>query len=255
MPYIRSGDISIYYEIHGSGSQMLIMIRGLGADVTAWFSQIPELSKHFRLIVFDNRGAGRTDKPDAPYSTAQMAADTKGLLDALDISQTSLLGLSMGGMIAQEFAIHYPERVDRLVLGCTTFGGRDSIAPAAEVFAALQERTLFTDETIANNRSAITAYNEAKRKFPIPPFAFQRQLEAITRHDTANRLGQITAPTLVMTGREDRLIPPENSRLLAARIPGAVLKELPGGHLFALEHPDLFNKAVFEFLMQPPLIT
>jgi pimeloyl-ACP methyl ester carboxylesterase len=248
MPHIRAGDIDIYYEIHGSGAPVLTMIRGLGADVTAWFSQIPELSRHFQLIVFDNRGAGRTDKPDAPYSTAQMAEDTKGLLDALDIPRTSVLGLSMGGMIAQEFAIRYPDRLQRLVLGCTAFGGPDFIAPPREVFAERGERTLFSDETIANNRSIIEAYNDAKSRFPIPPFALQRQLEAILRHDTANRVGQITAPTLVITGSEDRLIPPENSRLLAARLPYSLLRELPGGHLFASEHPDLFNRAVIDFL-------
>lgn len=252
MPFTRSGDIQIYYEIHGSGNRTLTMIRGLGADVNAWFSQM-DLAKHFRVIVFDNRGAGRSDKPDAPYSIVQMAEDTKGLLDALEVRTTSLLGLSMGGMIAQEFAIRYPERLEPLILGCTTFGGPDSIPAPPGTLAALDEGTLFSDDTIANNRAAITAFNEAKSRFPIPPFALQRQREAIKGHDTANRVNQIKAPTLVMTGREDRLIPPENSRLLAARIPGAVLKELPGGHLFALEHCDLFNKAVIDFLFQDDL--
>jgi len=266
MPCIQSGEIQMYYEIHGSGDRTLTMIRGLGANAAAWFSQIPELSKHFRLIVFDNRGAGRSDKPDTPYSTAQMAEDTKGLLDALNISRTSLLGVSLGGMIAQEFAIHYAERVSSLVLGCTAFGGPESVIAGPEVFEALrsgsqaddetrrlQELAMFCDETIFSNRSVIAAVNEAKRQFPIPAFAFQRQLDALRQHDSALRLGQIKAPTLVITGRDDRLMPPVNSRLLASRIDGAVLQELPGGHLFTMEYPDLFNRAVIEFVSRRAL--
>ena len=102
----------MYYEIYGTGAQTLTLIRGLGADLSTWFPQIPELSKHFRTLVFDNRGAGRTDKPDAPYSIKQMADDTNGLLEALNIRRTALLGISMGGMIAEEFAFHFPEQIE-----------------------------------------------------------------------------------------------------------------------------------------------
>jgi 3-oxoadipate enol-lactonase len=260
VPYIRVGGIQIYYEIHGTGGHTLTMIRGLGSDLLAWFPQIPELSEHFRTVVFDNRGAGRTDKPDEPYSIKQMAEDVNGLLDALHIRRTALLGISMGGMIAQEFAINHPEKLNCLILGCTTLGGPESVPPPPEVLIAilarpdadektrqLQERAIFCDDTIANHRDVIVAYTEAKSKFPIPPFSLARQADAIRKHDTASRLGQIQTPTLVMTGTDDRLVPPRNSRLITARIPGAILKEFPGGHLFMTEYPDVFNHAVIDF--------
>ena len=123
MPKQRVGDIDIYYEVHGDRPQTLVMVRGLGSNLCAWYEQTPVLARHFRTVVFDNRGAGRTDKPDAPYSMRQMAADTAGLMDALAIDRAALLGISMGGMIAQEFALNYPERLSALILGCTNFGG------------------------------------------------------------------------------------------------------------------------------------
>src|SRR6185436_11672972 len=127
MPHVRAGDINVYYENHGSGRPILTLIRGLGADLCSWFAQVPELSKHFRTLVFDNRGSGRTSKPDTSYTTGQMASDVNNLLDALQIERTALLGISMGGMIAQEFAIHYPEKLSCLILGCTSFGGPQAI--------------------------------------------------------------------------------------------------------------------------------
>jgi pimeloyl-ACP methyl ester carboxylesterase len=246
MPHIKVGDIQIYYEIHGAGSQPLTLIRGLGADLSAWFPQIPEFSKHFKTVVFDNRGAGRTDKPDAPYSMRQMADDTNGLLEALDIRRTALLGMSMGGAIAQEFAINCPEKLSSLVLVCASFGG-----PESEFFALpreIQEQNLFCDETIECRREVIAGYSEARSKFPIPTYSLGRQTDALKRHDAASRLGQIQTPTLVMTGTDDRLVPPRNSRLLASRIPGSILKEFPGGHLFMMEYPDTFNRTVIEFV-------
>src|SRR5262249_39346531 len=125
--HINAGDINIYYELHGTGAQTLTLIRGMGADLCSWFPQIPDFSKCFRTLVFDNRGAGRTDKPDEPYSTRQMAVDLNNLLDALQINRTGLLGISLGGMIAQEFAINYPDNLSCLILGCTSFGGPESI--------------------------------------------------------------------------------------------------------------------------------
>src|SRR5262245_23183263 len=137
MPRQRVGDIEIYYEVHGDGPRTLTMIRGLGSNLTAWYEQMPELARRFRVVVFDNRGAGRTDKPDAPYTIAQMADDTAGLVAALGIQRTALLGISMGGMIAQEFALKYPTLLSCLILGCTFFGGTDTVRPAPEVTEAL----------------------------------------------------------------------------------------------------------------------
>jgi pimeloyl-ACP methyl ester carboxylesterase len=261
VPHIKVDDIRIYYEIHGEGKQTLTMIRGLGSDLSAWFPQIPEFSKHFKTLVFDNRGAGRTDKPDGPYSMKQMAQDLNGLLGALNIQRTALLGISMGGMIAQEFAIGHPEKLSCLILGCTTFGGSEAIPPSREILNAilagpdadektrrLQEQAMFCADTIANRRDVIAAYTEARSRFPIPQNSLALQAAALRAHDSANRLQQVQTPTLVITGADDRLIPPENSRLIAERIPGAIFNKLPGGHLFMVEYPDAFNRAVIEFV-------
>ena len=265
VPHVKAGDINIYFEIHGSGAQTLTLIRGLGADLVSWFAQVPELSKHFRTVVFDNRGAGRSDKPDTPYSIPQMATDVRNLLEELHISRTALLGISMGGMIAQEFALLYPEKLSCLILGCTSFGGPESVplpermlnallagAAADEEMRKDQERALYSDDTILKNRGIIAAHAEARVQFPMPPFALARQTAALRSHDAAGRTGQIRVPTLVMTGTGDRLIPPENSRLIADRIPGAVLKELPGGHLFMSESAELANRDVIEFVKANP---
>src|SRR6516225_1417655 len=191
MPRQRVGDIEIYYEIHGDGPQTLAMIRGLGSNLTAWYEQVSEFSRHFRVLVFDNRGAGRTDKPDAPYSIAQMASDTAGLLTALKLERVALLGISMGGMIAQEFAIAHQHRLSCLGLGCTTCGGEDAVGAAAPVIEALvaaenanpeqrklQVRSGFTENAIANRREIIERHEKVRAQYLIPPFSYQRQLRA-----------------------------------------------------------------------------
>ncbi len=265
MPRQKVGDLEIYYELHGGGAQTLVMIRGLGSNLLSWYEQIPELSRHFRCVVFDNRGAGRTDKPDAPYSIRQMAADAAGLMEALGIARAALLGISMGGMIAQEFALNYPERLSSLILGCTHFGGPGVKQAAPEIVAAivagtgatpeqqkLQLKAVFCDETLERRPEVVEEHNRVRMRYPSPPFAFARQVQAVGAHDTAARLGRIAVPTMVITGRDDRLVPPENSRMIAERIPGAILKEMPGGHLFMAEYPDEFNRAVIDFARAHP---
>lgn len=261
MPRQRIGDIEIYYEIHGDGPQTLIMIRGLGSNLTAWYEQVPEFARHFRVVVFDNRGAGRTDKPDAPYSLRQMADDTASLMDALGIRRAALLGISMGGMIAQEFALVHQAKLSCLILGCTTFGGAEAVRAAPEVMDALvagesanaeqrriRQRSAFTENAIENRREIVEKDERIRMQYLIPPFAYQRQIDAAMKYDVSKRLPEIHVPTMVMTGRDDILVPPENAKLIAARITGAKLVELPGGHLFFTEYPAEFNAAVIEFV-------
>jgi pimeloyl-ACP methyl ester carboxylesterase len=265
MPKLKVGDIDIYHEIYGDGAQTLVMIRGLGSDLCAWYEQTPVLSRVFRLLQLDNRGAGRSDKPTAPYSIRQMAADTKGLMDSLRIGRAAMLGISMGGMIAQEFALNYPDRLTSLILGCTHFGGPKAVPAAPEIVAAitagpnvlgekleLQQRAIFCKETVLRRPEVMRKFREARERHPIPPHAFACQVAAVMGHDTSARLPSIRIPTLVLTGREDRLVPPTNSRLIAERIPGAVLQELPGGHLFLAEYPDEFNRAIIDFVKAHP---
>ena len=136
MPCTDAPGFRMYYEVHGDGFPFLL-INGLGGDHTEWLLQLPEFSRHFQVIVFDNRGAGDSEAPPGPYSTAQMADDAVALLSFLGISRTHVLGFSMGGMIAQEVALRHPERVDRLVLACTSPGGEGSDRPAFETVASI----------------------------------------------------------------------------------------------------------------------
>jgi pimeloyl-ACP methyl ester carboxylesterase len=266
MPKQQVGDIKIYYEVHGEGAQTLVMVRGLGSNLLSWYEQMPDLTKHFRCVVFDNRGAGRTDKPDEPYSIIQMAGDTAGLMEALGIKRCALLGISMGGGVALEFVLNYPESLSCLILGCTSCGGSEAKQPAAEITDAilagtgatpeqekLQLKALFCDETSEKRPDVIEKHNRIRLQYEIPAFALARQVQAILASEgTSTRLGQIHIPTMVITGRDDRLVPPENSHLLAERIPGAILKEISGGHQFMEEYPKEFNRAVIEFVRAHP---
>jgi pimeloyl-ACP methyl ester carboxylesterase len=262
MPRLKVKDLELYYEIHGGGSQTLVMIRGLGSDLSCWYEQTPVFAKHFKVLVFDNRGAGRTEKPDAPYSMRQMADDAAGLMTALEIRRAALLGISMGGMIAQEFALNYGEMLSCLILGCTNFGGPMTVSASPEIIATLTARgdensepslkARFCDETIAKRPDVIQKDREARLAYPASPESYARQIAAAMGHDTSGRLGSIKIPTLVMTGTGDRLVPPENSRLIAKLIPNTKLKELPGGHLFFAEYPELFNQAVIDFVQAHP---
>ena len=132
MPRIKVQDIDLYYEIHGEGYPM-VLIRGLGSNADHWYTQTPVFSSRYRVVSFDNRGIGRSDKPNEPYTISMMADDTVGLMDALGISRAHILALSMGGMIAQEIALKYPEKVESLVLACTHCGGKHAISASEEI--------------------------------------------------------------------------------------------------------------------------
>jgi len=239
MPTVRVGDINMYYEIHGKGEPLLLII-GYGGNSGEWFRQIPSLSQNYRVVAFDNRGAGRSAKPDVPYTMQMLAQDIAGLLEALTIDATHIYGVSMGGMIAQEFTLRHPEKVKSLILGCTLCGGSNAIAPDAEATNFLfdverakrltaEEITrellqfMYTQGFIDNNPDIIEQFIANRVEYFPPLYGFLRQAEAIILHDTYERLPQIKAPTLVIAGTADRLIPVENSRILASRIPNAEL--------------------------------
>ncbi len=266
MPTVNASDINIYYEIHGDG-EPLLMIQGYGRYSGHWTTLIPPFSKEYRVIIFDNRGTGRTDKPETPYTIKMMAADARGLLDAIGIDKANVLGASMGGMIAQEFALNYPDRVISLILGCTSCGGPKSAPPTAEAQAFVfnpdnaklspEERTrqtipwLWTKEFIDKHPEAVEAYVEITLKYPTPLICSANQALAIRAHDTYERLPQIKAPTLVIAGDADRLLNPDNSKILAARIPGAELVMVRhAGHGFT-EVPEA-TTAMLDFLKRHP---
>ena len=262
MPHVRANGINVYYESQGEG-EPLILIAGLGATHHLWELQVPSFARRYRVVTFDNRGAGDSDKPSDPYSIALFADDTAALMDALGIDRAHVYGQSMGGMIAQEFALRHPRRLRCLVLGCTTFGGPNSVLPSPEAAALLSGMPNLPEEQAVDRvlelfyspryrrEHAEEARERIQSYFPLrtPPDAYGRQLMACLTFDAYDRLPQIAAPTLVINGAEDALIPPENSRIMAQRIPGAELVLFPEtGHLFFHELPEEADAAVTDFL-------
>ncbi len=266
MPKIRVQGIDLYYEIHGEGAP-LIMIRGLGSTADHWVAQVPAFSERFRVVIFDNRGIGRSDKPDIPYTIGMMAQDTLGLMHGLNIRRAHVLGMSMGGMIAQQIAIRSPEMVHGLVLCCTHCGGKHVFPPDEEIGRLFGEyiatgsdegfektlKALFAQKTLNERPDIAQSYREISKRFPSPPKFLIRQFEAVQGHDSWGDLVRIKAPTLVLTGSEDVLVPPKNSEILAARIPKARLEIIEGGaHQFPVERADVFNDTVLNFLLSLP---
>jgi 3-oxoadipate enol-lactonase len=266
MPKVAVQGIHLYYEVHGSGYP-LVLIRGLGSNADHWYCQVPAFSSHYSVVVFDNRGIGRSDMPDSPFTISTMADDTVGLMDALGICKAHILGISMGGMIAQDIALMHPERVNGLILACTHCGGDHAVPPAPDIVKDLTEsifagtpeavqrgvRCLFSDRTVQRTPDVVQCYREISKRFPPAARVLTYQLKAIQGHDTWEDLIHVRNPTLVLVGSEDVLIPPENSRILAERIPGARLQVIEkGGHQFLIEEPDAFNRAVLDFLKPLP---
>ncbi len=262
MPKTNVRDIDIYYEIHGEGFP-LILIRGLGSNADHWYAQLPVFSSHFSVVSFDNRGIGRSQKSDENYTISMMAEDTVALMDAIGISKAHILGISMGGMIAQQVALTYPLKVHGLVLACTHCGGGHAVRASEEIakifaeyiFTGSQEAAqkaaacLFTERTLSERTEIIHQYQKVSRKFPPETATLINQWKAIQGHDTWAELPNIKTPTLVITGSEDTLIPPQNSTILAERIPDAQLRVIEGGaHQFLLEQAGAFNEAILEFL-------
>ena len=268
------GDVELFYEEHGKGDPLLLVM-GLAADSTAWMFQVPEFAPHYRTIVFDNRGVGRSAKPPGPYSTAQMADDAAGLLDALGIARAHVVGISMGGMIAQELALRHPDRVRGLVLGCTypepdediERQRRFSVSEMGGTITASGEMAIeltaldpllffqhllprvFNQEFIDRELPRLMQLFAGALQYGFSMEAILGQVAAVMSHKTTDRLHQITAPTLVITGDADLLVPPANSDILARHIPGAHLVKIPGGsHGFNVETPEAFNREVLDFL-------
>jgi len=262
MPFCSGREASLYYELQGEGP-WLLFIGGLGGTTGSWYGQAPYFAKRYRTVAFDNRGAGLSGKPPGPYRMEDFSRDTVRLLDHLKIRDAFVVGLSMGGMIAQQLALDAPGRVRALALGCTHCGGPERTGPSKEVLDVLLRNDHLTQEQIfrknlplffseAFRQARPDILEEYRREYlsrpPQPPEAFDAQLEAIRDFDCCHRLGEIRAPALIVTGTEDVLIPRCNSRLLARRIPGSRLVEIPGaGHSLHVECRDRFNLLVDDF--------
>jgi 3-oxoadipate enol-lactonase len=261
MPHAMVGSLRLFYERAGSGPAV-VLVSGLGGDHFLWRHQIPHLAARFDVIAPDTRGAGQSSAPDEPYSIAMFADDLAGLLDALGLARAHVVGASMGGFIAQEFALRHPERLDRLVLCCTSPGGPQSVPIPPETVAVLAQRTgdprvdlerFLAYSTSEFYRTAhpddIEAHIAWRVAHPQPVYAYHRQLAAAASHDAADRLREIQAPTLICHGTADRIVPSANARILAERIPQSRLHLFEdGSHQFFWEQADVFNRLVIEFL-------
>ena len=261
MPTARIGDIDVSYASRGEGPALLF-IMGLTGSSGHW-RDLPDRLAGFRVVTYDNRGAGKTSAPPGPYSTAQLAGDALGLLDHLGIEQAAVFGVSMGGMIAQELALRAPERVTKLVLGCTSPGGPHALPPEPEVVAAFggvgqgnAEETVrrllalnFSARFLEEQPDVFEELVEYGLRTRMKTAGYQGQVAAVVGHHAAPRLGALRVPTLILTGDADRLIPAGNAELLAAAIVGARRKTFPGvGHMFWIEAALQTEAAIRGFL-------
>ncbi len=269
MPRVESHRAEIHYVVHDpsvDGLETLVCIMGLGAASNWWFRQVEGLCDRYRIVTFDNRGVGESDRPQGPYTMAQMVDDTLAVMDATETPRAHVMGISMGGMIAQNLVLTRPERVARLVLACTHAGGPNIEPPDAKVVNALTGRvgnlgvaveemldqvgwTLFPEDFLRANGRELAAAMSAHAPRPPEPHGFIGQVMAIMGHNTRERLHEIEHETLVITGDVDVLVPPGNSKVLAEGLPKARLEVMEGcGHGLNMQSPADFNRRVDAFL-------
>lgn len=262
MERARINQVEVAYQLRGSGIP-LVMIHGAQGDQTMFNDLAAQFASNYRVLTFDQRGSGLSEKPNMDYSIAMLADDTAALMDHVGFDTAHIAGVSMGGMIALEFVLRHPKKTRSVVLGCTTPGGPKAVRIGGSAFTnaysatpmSAEERgralaeAAFTKGYIEKRPEIIPAMIEARRLRPIDPAALDHRVKAALHHDVYDRLPEIKTPTLVITGKDDALISWENSRLLADHIPGAELIILePAGHCFWLEQHHQSLDAISNFL-------
>jgi pimeloyl-ACP methyl ester carboxylesterase len=263
MPTMHANGIRINYADEGDGPETVLLINGLADTLETWDFQVPALLEAgYRVVRFDNRGIGATDKPAGPYSAELLADDAKAVADELGLSEYHVMGVSMGGMIAQRFALKYPEVVRTATFSSTyaapgpfcsrMFSMWADAAPVHGVPFVMRDVTLwaFTLDFFQNREDELKEFETAMRYMDQPVHAYLAQLAVIQNHDATAELGTLKMPTLVMAGEEDILIPTALSHDLHELIPGSCWRTTPGGHGCMWEHPDEFNSAFVEFLRE-----
>lgn len=251
---------NLYYEIHGRG-EPLLMLQGWGMDITGWQYLVEPLSRMFQLILLDNRGTGRSEVTSGKYTTRLFADDAAALLDHLHIDKAHVLGWSMGGMIAQELALAYPGKVNRLILSATSakVTEKSSFIAWSNVEAMnrgeLQtsvnwqlsfcfSKALFADEEMLFEIKE----NALNPQYPVTVDGLVKQFAAVAAHDRRRQLRAIKSPTLVLGAAEDGIIDVDQVKSLALEIDNSELRILPGGHMYHIEYPEIFARTVIEFL-------
>ncbi len=258
--------VELYHEVSGAGTPVLL-ISGLGGNTELWARQIPALSTQHRIVRFDNRGAGRSAMPRGPYTVQQMASEAVQLLDALDIPAAHIVGSSMGGMIAQELAIQYPDKAWSVSLIATQCGGVHAFGAAPENAAALEELAtidmtpqerarawvpyMLSPEFRADHAELVEEYVRVSALHPPTTEGLRAQWAALMSYDSWERLPLITSPALILQGDSDPLVPPENADVLGVRIPDARVVHIPGAaHGVAFEAADRVNELLLDFFTE-----
>jgi 3-oxoadipate enol-lactonase len=253
MSKLQVGDHELHYERAGTG-EPLLMIQGMSGTHVAWGEPfLTPLRQNFDVIAFDNRGIGLSGPVDGPFTILEMAEDAAGVLDQLDIESAHVVGISMGGMIAQDLALAHPGRLHSLTLGCTYCGGPGSQLMPEENARKLMEGMASGDRdkairagyevnlspTFRADESTFAAFNEMATSVPAARETIQLQIQAIFGHDTSGRLGEIATPTLIIHGTDDGVLPYPNAELIASLMPSARLESLEDvGHMFWWEQPE-----------------
>jgi 3-oxoadipate enol-lactonase len=261
LPQVVVNGIDINYELEGAGPETIVLVNGLADTLETWVLQMGALlDAGYRVLRFDNRGVGASGKPPGPYTTADFAADTKALVDELGLARFHLVGVSMGGMIAQEYALAHPEDLRSATFACTyaapgpfcsrMFDLWADMAPIMGVPAVMRDVTLgaFTVPFFRAGNDLLAEFEAEMAAMDQPVDAYLAQLASIRAHDTVGRIGSLGVPTLVLAGEEDILIPVSLSRELHGLIPGAAWATTKGGHACLWESPEPFNRAVLDFV-------
>lgn len=261
MSKLTAENFEIAYESRGAGAP-LILIPGFASGAWTWFCQTEELSKSFRVVTFDPRGIGQSKNASPNLSMETFVADVLAILDDLKIEKANVLGASFGGFVAQEFALRFPERVDKIILACTTAGGANHVAPEIEIlrsFTRLPDlplgeqirrffRPAFTEKFNAEHAATVETVCRLRETNAVADATYEAQLSAAFNFDTTDAIGALEHPTLVLTGDRDNLVPMQNSLNLIAGLPNATLKIIENGsHMFFIENAAEFNLTVKDF--------
>jgi 3-oxoadipate enol-lactonase len=253
--------IEVNYKLEGDGPETIVLINGLADDLETWVLQMDDfLAAGYRVLRFDNRGVGQTTKPQGPYTSRMLADDAKALVDELGMRDFHLMGVSMGGMISQEYALAYGGDLRTLTLACTyaapgpfcsrMFAMWQDLAPINGVPFIMRDVTLwaFTVPFFEEREDEAKEFEAEMAAMDMTVEAYLAQLNVIQTHDATGRLGQISTPTLVLVGEEDILIPVRLSKRLRNQIPGAEWATTRGGHACMWEHPSEFNRTYLDWI-------
>jgi 3-oxoadipate enol-lactonase len=263
MPLVHANGIDIHYRISGAGAETALLVNGVGDDLEGWAMQVdPFVAAGLRVITFDNRGVGRSSLPPGPYSSREMAADTKALADALGLTGFHLVGVSMGGLIAQEYALAHPADLRTVVLANTyarpdaytraAFDTWGQVAEAGGMPLMMRQQApwVFSPAFYGAHPDRLAAMLAEMERSPQPASAFSAQIAALLTHDSADRLGSLTTPALVIAADDDIIIRLSLSHRLFEELPRGSWAIVPGGHAAFVENPEPWNRAVIEFIDQ-----